>query len=462
MRRAVAMKPSDPLAHVVLVQTLVGHGRDGEARAMIPEVAAKVDPERRAAQRGPGDEAVSDSEKARNYYDEALQAQPGMAVVAGRRAASQLRTNHVEGGRKPCCGMSSAMQKADSHRQDVGQAVPRPGPGQRARISAASAKRWQWRWPGRETRRRRPAAGREAPRAFASKAPSDDTDPGARAGVRPIRAFRETGHLVVQEFTDQQTSVDSGRQAHPGIALRGERSVAEGQEQLDYIVSQYPGSSSIWPSYVQLLRGTLTARRAEVELKKLEDLEKKREAGGTNAYATKDLRTASCWKKIGKRKRPSELIRKTVSRSGVRPEGGVVVLTAAAARAGKICRGLQPLRGNMARVAGQQGSVAGRPQAITVSLLHAHTIKHDRRSGGKRFSKPASRTRIHGDSGPDGAAHAPGRPATTCSAAGVTSEGARYCTREVLAKEPNNAIALNNLAWLLCRNITAGAKKGGV
>ncbi len=102
------------------------------------------------------------------------------------------------------------------------------------------------------------------------------------------------------------------------------------QEQMDYLIGQYPGMHQYLAQYVQLLLRHDDPRRAEAELKKLEELEAKR-AVGTNAYATEDLR--ALWlEKIGKKDEAVALIRKTVGRPGTRPEGAVVLIAALAQR----------------------------------------------------------------------------------------------------------------------------------
>jgi len=90
-------------------------------------------------------------------------------------------------------------------------------------------------------------------------------------------------------------------------------------------------------------------RRAEIELKKLEELEKKR-AVGTNVYATEDLR-ALLLEKTGKTDESISLIRAIVGRRGARPDGAVVLI-AALARAEKLHRGVRPVRADLAEASG--------------------------------------------------------------------------------------------------------------
>ncbi len=97
LRRAVELKPTDPAPHVALVKTLAGRGREGEAAALIENVKTEVDPQRRAIALAECYEAVNNPDKARDYYDEALQAQPGDIAVVRAVIQHRMRTNRLGG-----------------------------------------------------------------------------------------------------------------------------------------------------------------------------------------------------------------------------------------------------------------------------------------------------------------------------------------------------------------------------
>ena len=428
------MKPSDPASYVALVQTLVGKSRDSEARAMISEVAAKVDPERRALALALCYEAVSDSEKARNYYDEALQAQPGDGAVVRAVVQHRLRTNHVDGAETVLRNVLKNEKATEADKTWAKQSL--------ALVLANGTDFGRFREALAYADVKLDAEGqlvREAPRAIRIESTEAILTRARVLATQPIRAFRERAIELFEVLDNKQALIPNDKLI---LALLYEASGQwpKVQEQLDFLVVQYPGVQQFQAQYVQLLLRHNDTRRAEIELKKLEDLEKKREAG-TNAYATEDLR--ALWlEKIGKKDEAVALIRKTVSRSGFRPEG-VVVLTAALARAGKYAEAFNLCEETWRKWPDNKV----RPEAlgaITVSLLRNMHPTDDQVARLEACLKNAITV-------------IPDRMVLRMHLADLYDMRGRYSEgealyREVLAKEPNNAIALNNLAWLLSQH----------
>ena len=431
LRRAVELAPTDPGPHVALVQTLAGRGREGEARALIKSIEAKVDPARRPLALAQCFEALNDPAQAAKCYDAALHLQAGDIAVLRAVVLYRLRTNRIDGA------------------EQVLQRIVR------GEVQASEDdKTW-----ARQTLAVVLANGTDFARfqqalALAGVKVDDDGHPVHETGkvsierteavltrarvlaMQPMRPFRERA-VELFENLDRSQALTPNDKFILAMLYEAGGQWPKTQEQLDYLVVQYPGAQQYLAQYVQLLLQHGDTRRAEVELKKLEELETRR-AVGTNVFGTENLR-AMLLEKTGQKDEALALIRKAVGRRGTRPDA-VVVLLAALARAEKFAEAFDLCEETWRK----QPDNKVRPEVLggaTVSLL--------------RSMKPTDEqvTRLEGCLKRAIAANAD-RMVLRLHLADLYDLRARYpeaeaLYREVLAKEPNNAIALNNLAWLL-------------
>jgi tetratricopeptide (TPR) repeat protein len=438
LRRAIELAPTDPVPYVALIQTVAGRGRESEATALIKEVADKVDPQRRALALAQCYEAVNNTEKARIYYDEALQKQASNIAVVRAVILFRLRTNRFDSAeqvlRRVVLG---EVEASEADRTWARQAL--------ALVLANGVDYGRFQEALLLAGVKLDEAGRLVREPVRVRVENTDAVL-TRARVlatQPVREYRERA-VELFESLDRDQALTPNDKLILALLHESGGQWPKAQEQLDYLVSQYPGAQQYLAQYVQLLLRHDDTRRAEVELKKLEELENKRQAG-TNAYATQDLR-ALLLEKTGKKEDAIALIRRTVGRPGAPPEGPVVLI-AALARAEKYAEALELCEQTWAKW--PENKI--RPEALgaaTVSLLRAMRPTDDQVARLEKCLKSAIELnrermvlRLH--------------LADVCDLRGRYRD-AEALYREVLVKEPNNAVALNNLAWLVSHHGAQG------
>jgi Tfp pilus assembly protein PilF len=432
LREAVKKAGGDPAPWVALVQLLAPQkNRAKEALAEVARAQKKIAPDKAPLALARCYEVLGQVEQATAWYAKALAAGKEEPTVVRSLAAF-----HLNGGRlaaaEPLLRKLAEGKVAGSSADDRAWA--------RYRLAVVLAN-------GTDYTRFAEAlelVGLKLDRAghLQKEASGDESTEGRRYQARVLAAqnqkqFRQRAIALFEELNKDKVLTTDDRYILT-LLYEAEGLYQRGQQSLLELVRLPNAPPQFLARYALnlLVRRRLPADLDEAEkwIDRLEDLEKQREAG-PNAFASLELR-ARLLEARDKGKQAEALLRRHAARPGAAPEEVLLVLASLGrqkrfADAYKLCEQVW-----------QEGKVS--PEAVggvSVALL--------------RVMKPSDAQVAHIEELLRTAIKA--RPKSMvllmhlsdlCDQRGRYDE-ATTLYREVLKKEPNNAVALNNLAWLL-------------
>ena len=433
--QAIQLAPHDPVPYVVLVQTLAARGRDGEAKGWIEKVEKQVEPSRRPLALAQCYEIVNEPERAARYYDEAMQARPDDIAVIRAVVSHRVRTNRVDSATEILRRVASG--KIESANEDD-RAWARNA---LALVLASGSDYGRFREALGLVGIQLDDSGRVL-RDSAGKVRIETTESVlTRARVlasQPIRGFRDRA-IELFEVLDSKQALTPNDKYTLAVLYNAAGQWDKAREQLAYLVTQYHQAWHFRTQYIQLLVQHGELAQAEVELKNLEELEKKNHAG-TSGYGSEELRTALL-EKSGKKDEAIDLMRRIAARPGSGPDRKVTLL-GALVRADSLRRSNEAFSLCKELWSGWPDSRVSAESlgAVTLTLLrnmrptddHVKELEHCLRAALERDPRLIM-VRLYLADLED--------MRSNCAAA-------EQLYREVLEKQPNNPFALNNLAWL--------------
>ncbi len=426
-RRAVSLADTVPETWVALVRFLANNGKTTPARSQIQGAEAKLAPDQKPLALAQCYEAVGQPDLAAKYYQQAQAARPDEVLVLRAVAGFQMRQAHPQAAEPLLRRIVNRQVKAadadvDWARRGLALALAARG-GYPPYLEAL----------GLVGLRLDDATGKVVPTQRASSGESAEEE-GARARVLAagkLRVLRARAVTMLEELNRRQSLSPDDRFLLVQL-YEADRAWLKAGDQLQTLLKRHGPKPLFLSHYVQSLLNQGKVREAEPYLSRLEKMEQE-QGVEPGTFGTADLRVVA-YRLEGRHDQAVALLKERLARKGAKPEELLTLITYLG-RAGRLPDALAYAEQAWRTLPPEQAA------GVSVALLRANKPSEAQFAQVEGWLQAALRAQ-------------PNAVGVLLPLADLQDMRGRYPEAEqlynrVLRLDPDNGVALNNLAWLL-------------